>query len=516
MAANKVPGIRAALCYDKASARNSREHNDSNVLTLGARLLTRTQAEEVLRTWIATPFAGGRHQARVQKIMDIEQRYLQERIVVTQAELDRLVAQIGEEILARVPAGPRAVPTKAAEGLNLPDQVCPGCVQRCAQTCARNTQEIIAAGAARVSASERLTKIDPAIAALIDHTILKPDATRADVIKVCREARQYSFASVCVNPYWVPLVRAELAGSPVKVCTVVGFPLGATSTGVEGGRNRHRRARRRAGNRHGDQCGRAAIGRSRCREGRYPGGGRRLRTQAGAIVKVILETALLDDTQKAIACMLAKAAGADFVKTSTGFGPSGATAHDVALMRQAVGPEMGVKAAGGIRTLAGSRSHDRGGRHAHRRQRQREDRRGHRCLMRVATTVPRPCRPPQSLGPFPRTLRAARFPAGGFGRHRQTLDLDQLLANVAEIIQKVLPYDLFAILLYNEKRQDLRIRYAVGHREEIVRDSRTRARAKASPEPPRRAASRCWWAMSATIRATCIPWTRCAPNWPSP
>src|SRR5205085_11722473 len=80
------------------------------------------------------------------------------------------------------------------------------------------------------SASERLTKIDPTIAALIDHTILKPEATRADVTKVCREARQYSFASVCVNPYWVPLVRAELAGSPVKVCNVVGFPLGATST----------------------------------------------------------------------------------------------------------------------------------------------------------------------------------------------------------------------------------------------------------------------------------------------
>ena len=103
-------------------------------------------------------------------------------------------------------------------------------MQRCAQTCARNTKEIIAAGAARVSASEQLTRIDPAIAALIDHTILKPEATRADVVKVCREARQYGFASVCINSYWVPLARAELAGSPVKVCTVVGFPLGAAST----------------------------------------------------------------------------------------------------------------------------------------------------------------------------------------------------------------------------------------------------------------------------------------------
>src|SRR3984957_5843272 len=146
---------------------------------------------------------------------------------MTQAELDSLVAQIGDEILAR--AGKlQAVPGDKGEGLNLPDQVCPGCQQRCPQTCARNTKQIIAAGADRVSASDRLTKIDPTIAALIDHTILKADATRADIVKVCREARQYSFASVCVNPYWVPLVRAELAGSPVKVCTVVGFPLGAT------------------------------------------------------------------------------------------------------------------------------------------------------------------------------------------------------------------------------------------------------------------------------------------------
>ena len=122
-------------------------------------------------------------------------------------------------------------------------------MQRCAQTCARNTKEIIAAGADRVSASERLTKIDPAIAALIDHTILKPEATRADVIKVCREARQYGFASVCVNPYWVPLVRAELAGSPVKVCTVVGFPAGRHQHRGQSGRRPPRRcapARRRS------------------------------------------------------------------------------------------------------------------------------------------------------------------------------------------------------------------------------------------------------------------------------
>ncbi len=271
---------------------------------------------------------------------------------MTQTELDILVAQIGEEILARVSGGvPAPAPAKKGEGLNLPDQVCPGCVQRCAQTCARNTREIIAAGAERVSASDRLTKIDPSIASLIDHTILKPDATRADVVKVCREARQYNFASVCVNPYWVPLVKAELAGSPVKVCTVVGFPLGATSTEAKVAETA---VAVRAGAQEIDmvinvgalRSGDHEVVKSDIREVV------RVAHGAGAIVKVILETALLDDNQKVVACTLAKLAGADFVKTSTGFAATGATAHDVALMRGVVGPGMGVKAAGGIRSLA--------------------------------------------------------------------------------------------------------------------------------------------------------------------
>ena len=265
------------------------------------------------------------------------------------AELDSLVAQIGEEILARL-NGPIAVP-KRGEGLNLPDQVCPGCVQRCPQTCARNTKEIIAAGADRVSASDHLTKIDPSIAALIDHTILKPDATRADIVKVCREARQYGFASVCVNPYWVPVVRAELEGSPVKVCSVVGFPLGATSTEAKVCETA---AALRAGAQEIDMVINVGALRSGDHEAVKLDIQQvvKIAHEAGAIVKVILETALLDDNQKAVACTLVKIAGADFVKTSTGFGPSGATAQDVALMRSVVGSEMGVKASGGIRTLA--------------------------------------------------------------------------------------------------------------------------------------------------------------------
>jgi len=268
---------------------------------------------------------------------------------VTQSELDRLVAQIGEEILSRV-GTPQPAAARKGEGLNLPDQVCPGCVQRCAQTCARNTREIVAAGADRVSASERLTKIDPSIAALIDHTILKPEAARDDILKVCREARQYGFASVCVNPYWVPLAHAELAGSPVKVCTVVGFPLGATFTEVKAAETA---AAVRAGAQEIDMVINIGALRSGDSETVKQDIQQVVRTShaAGAIVKVILETALLDDSQKTTACTLAKLAGADFVKTSTGFSSGGATAHDVALMRQVVGPGMGVKAAGGIRTL---------------------------------------------------------------------------------------------------------------------------------------------------------------------
>jgi deoxyribose-phosphate aldolase len=272
---------------------------------------------------------------------------------VTQTELDILVAQIGEEILAR--SGNAAAAPKKAEGLNLPDQVCPGCVQRCVQTCAKNTKEIVAAGADRVSASERLTKIDPALAALIDHTILKPEATRTDVVKICREARQYTFASVCVNPYWVPLVRTELSGSPVKVCTVVGFPLGATSTEAKVAETA---AALRAGAQEIDMVINVGALRSGDTDAVKVDIQEVVKVShaAGAIVKVILETALLDDNQKAIACTLCKLAGADFVKTSTGFGPSGATAHDVALMRQIVGPAMGVKASGGIRTLSDFRA----------------------------------------------------------------------------------------------------------------------------------------------------------------
>jgi deoxyribose-phosphate aldolase len=187
------------------------------------------------------------------------------------------------------------------------------------------------------------------IARLIDHTLLKPEATRDDIVRLCGEARQYGFASVCVNPYWVALAAKELAGSPVAVCTVVGFPLGATTTASKAADTTDAV---RAGAREIDMVINIGALRSGDHETVKADIQEVVRTAhaGGAIVKVIIEAALLDDAQKAAACGLAKEAGAEFVKTSTGFGPGGATAKDVALMRRVVGPAMGVKAAGGIRT----------------------------------------------------------------------------------------------------------------------------------------------------------------------
>lgn len=187
-------------------------------------------------------------------------------------------------------------------------------------------------------------------ARLIDHTLLRADARREDILKVCNEARTFGFASVCVNSYWVSTVAAALHGSGVKVCSVVGFPLGAMLTEAKVAETR---AALREGATEIDMVQNIGA----LLDGDLETVGSDIRGvveeahRAGAIVKVILETALLNDVQKTEACRLAKQAGADFVKTSTGFGSGGATVHDVALMRSTVGPELGVKASGGIRTI---------------------------------------------------------------------------------------------------------------------------------------------------------------------
>ena len=189
------------------------------------------------------------------------------------------------------------------------------------------------------------------VAALIDHTLLKPDATRADIEMLCREAAELGFATVCVNPYWVSLAARLLRGSRSAACSVVGFPLGAATPDVK-----HYETRRAIfdGATEIDMViniGALKSGDVRLVERDIEAVTAPCRDQA-VLSKVIIEAAYLTEQEKITACTLAKAAGADFVKTSTGFGPGGATVADVALMRRVVGAEMGVKAAGGVRDLA--------------------------------------------------------------------------------------------------------------------------------------------------------------------
>jgi deoxyribose-phosphate aldolase len=189
------------------------------------------------------------------------------------------------------------------------------------------------------------------ISAYIDHTLLKADATEAQVRQLCQEAARYRFAAVCVNPTWVRLCAELLQGTGVAVCTVAGFPLGATTTDAKV----HEATRAVAdGAAEVDMV--INVGRLKSGEAEAVGEDIRAVCEAvhagGARLKVIIETALLTEEEKVTACGLVRDAGADFVKTSTGFGPAGATAADVALMRRVVGTGMGVKAAGGIRDLA--------------------------------------------------------------------------------------------------------------------------------------------------------------------
>ena len=182
---------------------------------------------------------------------------------------------------------------------------------------------------------------------LIDHTLLKQDATPEQIVKLCEEAKEYDFMSVCVNPAYVPLAAECLRGSSVKVCTVIGFPLGMNLTRTKIDEAKLCIAQ---GATEIDMV--INVGMLKAGHDDYVREEiRLLKEVAGKLVlKVIIETCLLTDEEKVRACKLSKEAGADFVKTSTGFSTGGATAHDVKLMRETVGPEMGVKASGGVRT----------------------------------------------------------------------------------------------------------------------------------------------------------------------
>ncbi len=216
----------------------------------------------------------------------------------------------------------------------------------CAANCTNRVMDVISAGADRIEKGLDGALPPAQLAKFIDHTLLKANATDEEITKLCEEARQYSFASVCVNPGRVALAAKLLAGSPVKVCTVIGFPLGANSTFVKEMETRDAVAN---GAREIDMVINVGALKSKNYEAVKNDIARVVEAAGGNIVKVIIEASLLTDEEKVKACELSKLAGADFVKTSTGFSTGGATAEDVKLMRETVGNSMGVKASGGIR-----------------------------------------------------------------------------------------------------------------------------------------------------------------------
>ncbi len=215
------------------------------------------------------------------------------------------------------------------------------------KTCFDNAGHVVSAGAERLTSTIGVIPQDTSLARMIDHTLLKPDATPDKIAQLCFEARKYHFASVCVNPTNVKLCADLLRGSDVKVCTVIGFPLGATSTEVKKFETQNALD-------NGATEIDMVINIGALKAGENELVARDIRGvvetshKAGALTKVIIETALLTDEEKVVACLLSKEAGADFVKTSTGFSGGGATVHDIELMRRTVGPTIGVKASGGI------------------------------------------------------------------------------------------------------------------------------------------------------------------------
>lgn len=307
MTANKVSGVLAAAAYNEALARNSREHNDANVLTLGAGQVDAETAKRIVDVFLTTECTVDRHRKRVNMIRDFEKK------------------------------GRREVS---------PHDLSPDEVARIAD----RVKQLMQQGASAPSATtvlppEKLVK-------LIDHTILKPDATAEDIEKLCAEAKEYGFYSVCVNPTWVARAKALLRGTQVKVCCVVGFPLGAQSSEIK---TLEARRALREGAQEIDMV--INIGALKSKDdllvARDIRGVVETCHEARGLSKVILETALLSDEEKVRGCQLAMKAGADFVKTSTGFSKSGATAEDIALMARTVAPrKLGVKASGGVRTYA--------------------------------------------------------------------------------------------------------------------------------------------------------------------
>src|SRR5215203_5048178 len=261
----------------------------------------------------------------------------------TNGDYEALIEQITDVIVARL-NGDGGVEQAA---------MC-GCTSECFHRCPERMHRIVDAGAARIGLVLGQTASAGNWAGLIDHTLLRPDATDDDIKKLCQEAAAYRFASVCVNPTWVRAAACNLMGSGVPVCTVIGFPLGATLPDVKA-----YEARRAIfdGAKEVDMVINVGALKSgdNCLVEHDIRSVAQVAHEYNAICKVIIETALLTDEEKVRACQAAKKAGADFVKTSTGFSKGGATVSDIALMLRTVGSELGVKASGGVKGLDDAR-----------------------------------------------------------------------------------------------------------------------------------------------------------------
>lgn len=263
-----------------------------------------------------------------------------------QSEFEQIVRVVTEEVVRYLGTPASA----AAAGSAGDDRICPDCDLNCAEKCARKTRAVVDAGADRISCGPSVIELESGFAGLIDHTLLKPEASREDIRKLCQEAVRFGFASVCINPCNVALAAELVRGSSVKVCTVIGFPLGATISRVK---MCEAEEVIKLGAQEVDMVlniGALKSGLDDLVESDIRGVVD-VAHREGAICKVIFETSLLTVEEKVRASLASKKAGADFVKTSTGFSSGGATAEDVALMRALVGSDIGVKASGGVRTF---------------------------------------------------------------------------------------------------------------------------------------------------------------------
>jgi len=265
---------------------------------------------------------------------------------VDQNEYEQIVRMVTEEVVCYL-----GTPVNAAvAGLASDNEICPDCDLNCAEKCARKTRAVVEAGADRISCGPSVVELEAGFAGLIDHTLLKPEASREEIRKLCQEAVRFGFASVCINPWNVPLAAELVRGSKVKVCTVIGFPLGATLSRVK---IQEAEEAIKLGAQEVDMViniGALKSGLDDVVESDIRGVVEAAH-RSGAICKVIFETSLLTAEEKIRAALASKRAGADFVKTSTGFSTGGATAEDVALMRAVAGKDIGVKASGGVRTF---------------------------------------------------------------------------------------------------------------------------------------------------------------------